>query len=79
MTEKITFRESAVSDQRRRSLREHLGPTGFTITLATIVLAFLALGAGVSLVVNMLRRPPIVTTTHGAASQAVLAPTAPRQ
>ena len=33
----------------------------------------LILGAGISLAVKMVRRPPIVTPTHGAISQAVVA------
>jgi hypothetical protein len=81
MTDKVTFQESAASDNKQpvqsRSLRDHLGPLGFTITLAAVVLAFLALGVGVSLLVKALRRPPIVT--HGALGQVVLASTAPRQ
>ena len=68
MTEEITFHESAGSEANREppTLRARLGPIGYTVTLATIVLAFLALGAGVSVLVKTLRRPPIVSPAHGA-------------
>jgi hypothetical protein len=79
MTEKVTFQESTVSDDkqpaRQRSLRDHLGPLGFALTVVTVVLAFLALGAAVSVLVRETRRPPIVTPAHGALSRSVLAST----
>ena len=54
MTERITFQESVGSDDDRRpkTLRARLGPVGYTVTLATIILAFLALGVGLSIVVH---------------------------
>ena len=77
MTEKVTFQESTVSDgkqpARQRSLRERLGPLVFALTVVAVVLAFLALGAAVSMLVTTLRRPPIVAPTHGALSRSVLA------
>jgi hypothetical protein len=73
MTEEITFQESAATDDKRpRSLRARLGPLGFTITFVTVVLAFLALGAAVSMLVQTIRQTPIVAPTHGAVSQAVV-------
>jgi hypothetical protein len=67
MTEKLTFQESGASDDKpRRSLGNRLGWLGFTITFVTVVLAFLALGAAVSMLLRATRRPPIVTPTHGA-------------
>jgi chromate transport protein ChrA len=71
MTEQITFQESAAT--QRTSLRDHLGPLGFAITFVAVVLASFILGAGISLAVKLVRRPPIVTPTHGALSQAVVA------
>jgi hypothetical protein len=74
MTDKVTFQESSMTDDKRpRSLRARLGPLGFTIALVTVVLAFLALGAAVSMLIRATRRPPIVAPTHGAVSQAVVA------
>ena len=79
MTEKITFQESTASDDkqpaRQRSLRDRLGPLVFALTVVAVVLASLALGAAVSMLVTTLRRPPIVTPAHGALSQAVVAST----
>ena len=76
MTEKITFQESGVSDDKpRRSLRNRLGWLGFTLTFVTVVLTFLALGAAVSMLVKATLRPPIVTPTHGTLSRSVLAST----
>ena len=71
MTEQITFQESAAT--QRTSLREHLGPLGFTITFVTVVLACLALGAAVSMLIPTVRRAPIVAPTHGAIGHAVVA------
>jgi len=72
--EKVTFQESAATDETQRtSLRARLGPLGFTIALVMVVIACFALGAAVSMLVTTLRRPPIVTPTHGAISRAVVA------
>jgi hypothetical protein len=77
IVDKITSQDNAVSDNKQptqsMSFREHLGPTGFKITLAIVVLAGLAVGAGISTLVNTFRRPPIVTPRHGAIGEAVLA------
>jgi hypothetical protein len=66
-----------VSDKKQpalpRSLRDRLGPLGFKITLAVVVLAGLVVGAGVSKLVHTFRRPPIVAPRHGALAKAVLA------
>ena len=71
MTEQITFQESAAT--QRTSLRDHLGPLDFAIALVTVVVACLALGAGISMLVQTVRQTPIVAPTHGALSQAVVA------
>ena len=46
-------------------LRDRLGPLGYAITLVTVVLAAFVAGAGVSVLVEMVRRPPIVALKHG--------------
>jgi hypothetical protein len=80
MTEKITFQENAERNEKLvRSLRARLGPLGFTVTFVAIVLGCLVVGAGVSILIKTLRRPPIVAPSHGAVSQAVLASIAPHQ
>jgi hypothetical protein len=57
MTEKVTFQESAATDDKQparlQSVRDRLGSLGFTITLVTVVIACLALGAAVSILVKM--------------------------
>jgi hypothetical protein len=73
MSEQITFQDSPVGDARPRSLRARLGPLGFTLALVAVVVASFILGAGISLAVKMVRRPPIVAPTHGVISQAVVA------
>jgi hypothetical protein len=44
-----------------RSLREHLGPAGYAVTFATVVLACLALGVAVSMLVTGTRNPARAT------------------
>ncbi len=76
VTDKITFKESEADPKRAappRSLRDRLGPLSFAITLAAVVLAGLVLGTGISMLVKALRRPPIVTPTHGTLGQTVIA------
>ena len=46
-------------------LRDRLGRLGYAITLVTVVLAGFAAGAGISVLVEMIRRPPIVALKHG--------------
>ena len=46
-------------------LRDRLGPLGYAITLVTTVLAAFVMGAGISVLVEMIRRPPIAALKHG--------------
>ena len=46
-------------------LRDRLGRLGYAITLVTVVLVAFVMGAGISVLVEMVRRPPIVTLKHG--------------